>query len=645
MADSLTDSFPPVSKQEWVDKIVSDLKGKPYEKLVRVSESGVPVAPVYMASDLPADIAATFPGMDDHRRGHSPTMAIGQGGWIIAMDYSVLHIEGLEAIKSLFVTEALANVRGLRLILNAGLRNAFSEDASGPGLALDNWSELGPLVEWAEANDILLFIEAGDAAVDFIDSGLWDRINGTLDLNPMLWSGKNGPTDEAIALCARFVQQLGRRGGFLPFQLGIKDLELAGANAVQQIGFALAMASDLVDRLAHHGVDPRTAFDLTTVHFPVSTDFFEEIGKFRAFRVLWNRLLAAWGIPEWERSAYLIASSASSVETLADAHVNLLRHTTQAMAAAIGGCKVISIASHDTATGEYDAEAIRLARNIQLILKHESDFGNLIDPAGGSYFVEQMTEELAGRSWKLFQEIEAAGGWCVWVSNGNLEAALASSCSRRKHSVRTGGRPILGTNLYPNEKERVTTVAIPSPKGITHSAIFQRTRRLGTALGIAGIHLEPMRLSAEYEALRQKATEIAAANPNRMRVFLLTFGDPAMRAARASFARNVFAAAGFTCFENPHPGYLAATVANAEVLEPFIIVACASDSDYFDQGGQWLDAIRTACPNAAFILAGKPEGWESLQANGIVEPIFAGMDRVAFLQKWVAQAAGKEATK
>ncbi|MFN8397003.1 MAG: methylmalonyl-CoA mutase family protein [Bacteroidia bacterium] len=385
MADSLSDAFPPVSKQEWVDKIVSDLKGKPYEKLVRTSESGVPIAPVYMASDLPADIAATYPGMNDHRRGHSGAMAIGQGGWITALDFAGEQLEDLEAIKAHFVQDMDVNVRGLRLVLNGGLRGALSENARGSGLVLDNWGELESVVEWANANGILLYIEAGDAAIDFLDSGLLGRISGALDLNPMLWKGNNGPHDEAIALCARAALQLGGKSDFLLFQLGLKELELAGANAVQQIAFALAMGSDLVDRLGQNGVDASAVFDLTSVHFPVSTDFFEEIGKFRAFRILWNRLQAAWGIDQSERSTYLIASSALSTETLADAHVNLLRHTTQAMAAAIGGCKVISIAAHDAATGKYDPEAVRLARNIQLVLKHESDFWEA-DRCGRSLF-------------------------------------------------------------------------------------------------------------------------------------------------------------------------------------------------------------------------------------------------------------------
>lgn len=640
MADSLSDAFPPVSKQEWVDKIVSDLKGKPYEKMVRTSESGVPVAPVYMASDLPADIAATFPGRDDHRRGHSETMGIGKGGWITAMDYSGLDLEGLEEIKSHFVGDTSVNARGLRLILNAGLRNALSGGASGSGLALDNWAELAQLVEWANANGILLYIEAGDAALDFLDSGFLGRISGALDLNPMLWDGKNGPNDEAIALCARAAQGLGGKRDLHLFQLGLKELELAGANAVQQIAFSLAMASDLVDRLGQNAVDPRTVFDLTTVHFPVSTDFFEEIGKFRAFRILWNKLQSAWGIAAADRSTYLIASSALSAETIADAHVNLLRHTTQAMAAAIGGCNVISIASHDAAKGGYDPEAVRLARNIQLMLKHESDFGKLIDPAGGAYFVEDMTEKLADRAWKMFQDIEAVGGWCTWVAAGQLDPALASSRSRRLQAVRNGSRPILGTNLFANEKEKLVPAAKPKAKAITDSAIYQRTRRLAAALGITGIGLAEQRLSEEYESLRQQA---AAADPLRMRAFLLTFGDPVMRSARATFARNVLAAGGFTCFENPHPESLAAAVANAEVLGPTVIVLCAADADYFNAGSEWINALRAVAPEASFILAGKPEGWEALQAQGIVEPIYAGMDRVAFLQKWVAQAAGKEA--
>lgn len=347
--------------------------------------------------------------------------------------------------------------------------------------------------------------------------------------------------------------------------------------------------------------------------------------------------MSAWGIENQQDVGFAQAVPAISNESIADPHVNLLRHTTQAMAAAIGGCLMLSLPAYDRQFRDAGLDALRIARNIQLILRGESYFGNVTDVTGGAYFVEHLTDALAAKAWAIFQEIEAAGGWYKFVQQGKLGPMLAEGKRKRMNAVRTGAKTILGTNHFPNELENLHAADFSANETKPESALLQRLQRFGASLGISNPSYDTSRLAAEFEAIRLKMQDYKTQHPGAQHALLLTIGDPLMRAARATFARNVLAAGGYVCSENQHPSDLQAAVASAQSLQPSIVVLCGADGDYLERGGEWLNAIRLALPNAILILAGKPEGWEKLKENGITEPIFAGMDRVAFLERLLEQ--------
>jgi methylmalonyl-CoA mutase len=337
----------------------------------------------------------------------------------------------------------------------------------------------------------------------------------------------------------------------------------------------------------------------------------------RAFRVLWSRVLEAWGLDAQNPAfTHLQAIPAISTETVADPHVNLLRHTTQAMAAIMGGCTLLSLPAYDAQFGGANVDAARTARNIQLVLREEAYLGKTMDAGGGAYFVESLTDELASKAWAIFQTIEAAGGWSHY-SQQKLGPLLMEGKRKRLAAVRSGAKTLLGTNHFANEQETIATPhAIPA-----------------AGLGISPPDESTDRLAAPFERVRLQLQAASSRQGGIQNALLFTLGDPVMRAARANFARNVLAAGGYICTENQHPTDLKAAVAVAKTLQPSVIVLCGADADYFEKGREWLDAIRNALPAATLILAGKPDGWEQLQASGIAEPIFAGMDRVAFLER------------
>jgi methylmalonyl-CoA mutase len=243
---------------------------------------------------------------------------------------------------------------------------------------------------------------------------------------------------------------------------------------------------------------------------------------------------------------------------------------------------------------------------------------------------------MATQSWSIFQEIEAAGGWYAYLQKDLLAPLLAMGLRKRMAAVRTGATTVLGTNHFPNELETVHPQIAPIAH-TTNSAILGRLKTLGDSWEIVKLELESSRLSAEFEAIRFRMQDEKGRYRGVQNALLLTLGDPLMRAARATFARNVLGAGGYLCTENTHPTDLEAAIAAAMQLQPSVIVLCGADADYLDQGSAWLQAIHAALPQAILVLAGKPAGWEALQAHGITEPVFAGMDRVAFLERLFEQ--------
>ncbi|MFM2375419.1 MAG: Methylmalonyl-COA mutase [Bacteroidota bacterium] len=634
-----------------MSRMAIDLKGKPIEKLTKLSESGIQVHPVYTADDLPDGVDKSFPGMDDLRRGEQPLMRSEEGGWLIAQDYSRASVADFPAFAEQVMSRGWKGRRAVRLVLDSGLRNAMApgDEPSGTGgLLIQDWQDLEPIVQWASEASVQLHLSAGDAALDFMTSEMLQRITGGIDLNPLRFlPGRPAEGDGLSSLLAQVAQAIlsspiGHE--FRVFTLSLQEIELAGASAVQQMAFALAMATDLADRLGRHGLEPKAVFSRTSFQFPISTDFFGEISKLRAFRVLWGRVLEAWGLDARDPVfTHIQAVPATSTETIADSHVNLLRHTTQAMAAGIGGCAMISLPAHDGQFTESGMDAVRIARNIQLILQEESHVGRVVDAAGGAYYVEKLTDELAAKSWSLFQSIESEGGWHSFIGRDMLPPLLAEGRKRRMDAVNSGARSVLGSNLFPNGQDRIHPPRTADIPGCRATAIVERLRRLGETLGIHSMALPGFRLATGFEAIRLRKQELEARKTGIGPVLLLTFGDHVMRTARANFSRNVFGSGGFHCEENLHPSGMELSVAYARALNPSVVVFCGSDADYRDSGPAWLDAMVAALPAARYILAGQPEGWEVLQGHGIAEAIYAGMDRTAFLENLLqALELGKE---
>lgn len=298
----------------------------------------------------------------------------------------------------------------------------------------------------------------------------------------------------------------------------------------------------------------------------------------------------------------MVAHAATSEfnQTIFDAHVNLLRSQTEAMSAALAGVDSITVTPFDKAYKTPDEFSERIARNQQFLLKEESHLDKVVDPAGGSYYVETLTVSIAQEAWKLFLQVEENGGFLVNVNNHTVQDAVNASAEKRHTDVARRKEILLGTNQYPNINELAASkIEHNGCQCCCHGETEQN-----------GKGLSAKRAASDFEDLRL-ATEAAQ---NRPVVFMLTIGNLAMRLARAQFSSNFFGCAGYEIVDNlgfntVEEGVEAALAKNADV-----VVLCSSDDEYAELAPA---AFKALDGRAEFVVAGAPACADDLKAVGI----------------------------
>jgi methylmalonyl-CoA mutase len=315
----------------------------------------------------------------------------------------------------------------------------------------------------------------------------------------------------------------------------------SGAHAVQELAFALAAG---VDRLAAGERD-------VSFVFAVGSNYFFEIAKLRAARLLWAQAAQVFGVPV---CTHLHVRTATANKSLFDPYTNLLRVTTEALSAVLGGCDSLIVEPFEFSG--------RLATNLQLLLKHEAHLDQVADPAAGSYYVEWLTDALTREAWKLFQQIEALGGFSH--AQSFIEEAIAASRKTLESAVTSRRRTLVGVNNYPDLQERGV-----SPDAAVHFA---------------------WRMAEPFERIRLRTQRHAQLTGKTPLVLLLTRGDVKMRIARATFCANFFGCGGFSIRES------------AELEPADLVVLCSSDPEYLAFAQDIVPRVKVPV-----IVAGNPK--------------------------------------
>jgi methylmalonyl-CoA mutase len=589
--EKLFDMFPPVSTEEWKAKINVDLKGADYDKkLVWRTNEGFNVQPFYRKEDLEnLPTLGSLPGEFPFVRGTRDN-----NDWLLRQ-----HVCGKTP------AEINANIhhcteRGVQSISVDWKKDYTQADLAAVLKGVDLTKVEVNLLSCPNSA-----VEAATALVAIVkEANAAESFRGSINFDPyktLLKKGVKFPKciKETALNVYNTVKEI---SGLRCFAVDSYLLNNAGAYISQELGYALAWGAEWLNVLTEAGLKPCEANSRLKFNMGISSNYFMELAKFRAGRMLWAEIVKAYNpCSDGACKMNVHAITSEFNQTVYDAHVNLLRSMTETMSAALAGVDSIETLPFDLQYKHPDDFSQRIARNQQLLLREESHLDKVVDPAGGSYYIETLTTSIAEQAWKLFNEVEDKGGFAEMLEKGDVQKHVNESGVKRHTDVARRKEVLLGTNQYPNFNEKA----------------LDKIQECGCSCGCNGESAEGAvetlkfnRAASQFETLRL-ATERFGRRP---KVFMLTIGNLAMRLARAQFSSNFFGCAGYEIidnigFQSVKEGVDAAVEKGAD-----IVVLCSSDDEYAQYAPE---AYKELAGRALFVVAGAPACMEELKAQGI----------------------------
>ncbi len=601
--NKLFSEFPPVSTEKWEEVINKDLKGADYDKkLVWHTIEGFDVRPYYRAENLEGlEYLEANPGQAPYTRGKQTA----GNEWEVRQDIFVsnpveanriaLDAVGRGATSLGLCMKQITSVDDMAKLFKGIYINAVSINFM---CSQDYLQTLKLYVEYAKREGYDTQVLCGSCDFDMFRYAL---------TNGAFHRGEEGDLKMAKELVDYAHEALPK---FRVLTVNSSVLHNAGSNIVQELGFGLAAANELVARLTDMGCKAHRVANRIQLSVGIGSTYFMEIAKIRAARLLWSKIIEQYK-PECDCAYKLFIGATTSRwnQSVYDPYVNMLRSTTETMSAAVAGADSISVLPFDGAYKEADDFGYRIARNQQLLLKEESYLDKIVDPAAGSYYIENLTNNIAQGAWEHFLKVEEAGGFCQALRAGMVQDEVEKTARKRDLDIATRKTTILGTNQYPNLLEKMGEKMESGERKVESGKCCCHCEK-GDEIRI----LKPYRGAEPFEALRLQ-TEKAARRP---KVFLLTYGNLTMRKARAGFATNFFGVAGYEIIDNPgfatpEEGAKAALESKADV-----VVLCSSDDEYAELTEPVCKALKGKVKS--LVLAGFPkEMVETYKGYGIDE--------------------------
>jgi methylmalonyl-CoA mutase len=404
--------------------------------------------------------------------------------------------------------------------------------------------------------------------------------------------------EQSFDFVVKAIQKTCDNKGFRPLNVNALNFGNAGATIVQELAFAMSMGNEYLANLTEKGISVDDLAGSMRFNFSIGSNYFMEIAKLRAARLLWANIVKEYRASEDAGKMYIHCETAEWNKTIYDPYVNLLRTQTEAMSAVLGGTQSLTVLPFDIFYKEPDEFSERIARNQQLLLKEESYFDKVEDIPAGSYYIENLTDSIAAEAWKLFTETEEKGGYLNALRSGFIQEQIRESADKRRKAIATRRENLLGTNEYPNITEKIVTQ-------------IERVKEYPGAAEDAEVEpIQLFRSAEEYEELRL-ATERSGKD---VKVFMLTFGNLAMRLARSQFSGNFFGCAGYSIIDNIGFDSVEQGIEEAKKAGADIVVLCSSDDEYTDAAPKALELLNS---EAMLVVAGAPKNMDELKAKGV----------------------------
>ncbi len=690
----LIKDFPVPSFDDWKKQVEKDLKGESFDKkLITKTYEEINLQPLYTSNDI-KDLPQinNFPGFQNYLRGGNVSGYTSRS-WEIAQDYNQALPEDLnEALRS----DLKRGLNSINIVLDKPTQLGIDADQSKSGevgkdgLSISGVRKMQVLFKDIDLTNQPINISCGFSALPITllftayanetRTSLMN-IKGSITSDPYEYLLTKG--DLPISLNQIFDEmklatELMIKSNSPIKTIGVCGLQFnnAGANAVQELAFTIATAVEYLNEMIERGLKADDVTRRIKFTFGVGSFYFMEVAKLRAARLLWNKILEAFSVKEENQKVFIHGKTSQFNQTYFDPFVNSLRTTTEAFSAIVGGVDSIQTNAYDESFNDSDDFSRRLARNTQIILKEESHLEQVIDPAGGSYFVEKLTDDIANAAWKLFQTIEEKGGMLKAIQSGFVQDEIAKIADVRKKDFAKRKSVLVGTNMYANPKEEMTEVKKTDLKAVyekrveyiqkyritgdnkKHSSILDKLQKIadsisyelidsavdvfleGASLGEVaksirtsaekGISITPLkqfRLSEMFEELRIASENFKMKTGSKPRVFLATMGPLKQFKGRADFSRAFFEVGGF---EIIYPSGFATSdeaVKSAIESKAQAVVICSTDDTYPELAPAIVKGIKEKSKDVSVILAGYPKDQiEEHKKSGVDDFIYLGAD-------------------
>jgi methylmalonyl-CoA mutase len=629
--EKLLGEFPPNTYEEWKTAAVELLKGAPFEKKMLTSTyEGITIQPIYRKED-----AANLPHMGQLPgqggvRGDNPSGYLAKS-WEVSQE---LHFGKPEDFNKVAKHDLGRGQSELNVVLDNGVAD---------GLSLCCLSALEKAFDGIDLAKTSVYLRAGADGLPFAalllalakKKGVDPKsLKGCVESDPLAALALAGKLPTTIAAAyddMAALTEYAEKNGLSLQTVGVQTHPYAdgGASAVQELAYALATGADYLKALAERGVSAAVAAKHIRFAFSIGPNFFMEIAKFRAARLLWAQVLEAFGVKDVPM--YLHARTGEWNKTTLDPQVNILRGTTEAFAAVVAGVDSLHVSPYDELIRESDEQARRVARNTQVVLGEECELNRVVDPAGGSWAVEWLTDKLAQNAWTLFQEIEALGGFEKALLSGKVQEKVAGIASAKSKDLARRKAVLVGTNQYPNVKEKPLDGTKVLSKGATEggkkieavaaakgaakvaaaieAAATAKTADLFASVSGGSVEAVPVpraRGAAAFEALREAARAYEKKNGSAPTLFQANVGPSRAYRIRADWTSAFFQVGGFAVLNDRDFKDAAEAAAEAIKSPCKVAVITSADDAYAEAVPAIAKAIKAAKPDAYVLVAGAP---------------------------------------
>lgn len=608
-SQKLFSEFPNVYKEQWKEKTIADLKGADFDKkLVWKTLEGFNLQPYYSSEDLKnlsylQKFESSYLNIEDG--------AQGSRYWV---NREKIVVKDADSANK----EAIA-------ALNSGADGLVFDLTGQEGIdikkLLNNILPLHCSVSFIADRDAAKLIN-GYFTYESENHIETSQLYGSINYDPIKnLTLKGKMAEDGLNVLKEIIEITDTADRFYGLTINSAQFQNSGSSIVQELAFTLNVSVEYIEKLGELGISAEKAIRNMEFSMAVGTDYFIEIAKLRALRILFYKIAETYGLSDYDPGSLHIHSISSGwTKTVYDPYVNMLRNTTEAMSAVIGGCNALTIVPYNENYETPTAQSKRISRNVSNILKEESYFDKIVDPSAGSYYIENITDDLVRTAWELFTEVEKEGGFIKSFTSGTIQSKIKETHNKKLTLASQRREILVGSNQYPNTKEQL------DPDKISKNSVN------GGEIEV----LNPENGAIEFEALRLITDGFAKKEGKRPKAYMALIGNvPAMRTARSQFSGGFIGCGGFEIIDgiisqsNDEALYIALEK-NAEIT-----VLCGSDDDYATLGIEFAKKFKAAKKDGILVVAGYPvEILDDLKAAGVDEFIHMRADMISTLKSF-----------